>query len=155
MNNDNNISVAIRIDTGKADIVLMRQLKAVYPEGIVLKPKDGAGVGDLGRFIPAGSIIYADFVQKDIKAPPASCVKATIKLKAGYIFNGAVILTTEQGIYINERPLDDELAAVKYIPFQSISYIDYAVKNDLVLLDLNNIDDSEPAAEPEPAAASC
>lgn len=153
-NNNDNINVAARIKDGAAESVISGQLLESYPQGLFIKPDHVYYTGDLGRLIPTQSIIYADFYKKHMNTPPASNLKINMRLHAGFIFTGAVVVAmTEQGIYINNVLLSDEIESIKYIPYSAIAYCDYSIIDDSAFIDLNSIDDpAEPIAEPEPAA---
>jgi len=156
MNNNENINVAIRTTDGKAESIIFGELLESYPQGLFIKPASFNHAGDLGRLIPDQSIIYADFYKKNLLTPPASNLKINMRLKSGFIFNGAVVLAmTDQGIYIKNNLLADEIESVKYVPYNAIDYCDYSIIDDSAFIDLDNIDDpAEPGPAPEPETAA-
>ena len=157
MNNTNDIiTVAARVKDGNAESVIIGELLESYPQGLFIKPASVYHAGDLGRLIPAKSIIFADFYKKNLSIPPASNLKINMRLHAGFIFNGAVVIAmTEYGVYIKNDLLADEIESVKFIPYTAIAYCDYSIIDDSAFIDLNSIDDpAEPAADPEPEPAA-
>lgn len=153
-NNNENINVAARVKDGAAESVICGELLESYPQGLYIKTSCVGHAGDLGRLIPTQSIIFADFYKKNLLTPQASNLKINMRLHAGFIFNSAVVVAmTEQGIYIKNELLADELESIKFIPYSAMAYCDYSLIDGSAFIDLNSIDDpNEPATEPEPAA---
>jgi hypothetical protein len=152
MNNiENRIDVAARVTDGNAESVVFGELIENYPQGLFIKPASVYHAGDLGRLIPTQSIIFADFYKKNLNIPPASNLKINMRLNAGFIFNGAVVISlTEYGVYIKNEPLADEIESVKFIPYSAMAYCDFTKIDDSAFIDLNSIDDpDEPATEQE------
>jgi hypothetical protein len=137
---NNNVLVAARVNENKEEAIA-RELDTFFIEGIFLKPKPNAPQGEIGRFVPHGSIVFADFYLKR-QNPVTLGITCHIHLKNGYNFTGDIVQMVDSGIIIKERPLADEISAVKYIPYTSINYVDFTVKDSLVKLDLDSIDEA-------------
>jgi hypothetical protein len=151
--NKDKINTAIRVSTGNQEHIIFGHLLASYPQGLFIQPGTIYHAGDLGRLIPTASIVYADFYKKDMNLPPASNIKVSMKLKGGYIFGDyAVLAMTDQGIYIGNKLLSDEIESVKFVPFSAMIYCNFSIIDESVFIDLESLDDpDDPDTTADPA----